>query len=297
MEPNDKAPRDAASALLSLLALGTSRNGLVSALHERALRVSGGSCSPLFEHNPASAQLQVTSGAGLEVLSMEPWSPSGGEGTLLAQACAGRSSTAITGVVEHMPELHARLRTDHAVLLPLVRDSQLIALLAIGIESAPQPVVAALDGSEVPSGFAVALELSRLREREEFGLEIRDLLDTFADRLAATLDLDQALELLCVAAIRLFGADRAAVWLHERDSHVLSLAASSHATLPTRSAPVRVDDPLSPAAAMRTQRAGLAREKGSRRALSQCCCEAAVARSAAWCSRAYASNRATTSPC
>ena len=71
--------------------------------------------------------------------------------------------------------------------------------------------------------------------------------------LAATLNLSAGLEGFCRGANQLFGAERTAVWLHDRRARHLVLRASSDAGHVVNGARTPADDPLSvAAAAMRT---------------------------------------------
>ncbi|MEQ1727832.1 MAG: ATP-binding protein, partial [Vicinamibacterales bacterium] len=165
----------------------------------------------------------------------------------------------VSGLVSTMPLLHERLGSERAVLLPLLKDTQRVGLLAIGMPLGALLDVADLERSDVPAGFLLALELARLRQREDFEHDVRALLDAFSVRLSSSLDLPGALEPLCAAATSLFAADRTTVWIYERDSRSLVPLASSDHGHAESVGPVRADDPLAPAAtALRTLRAGLA---------------------------------------
>jgi signal transduction histidine kinase len=242
-----------------MLADGGGRHATLAVLHHRALQVTGGSCSLLFEPHPASGHLHVTSGAGIDALPIDPWQPGGGEAALLAKIFADRIAAPLARLAEDMPQLHLLLRAPAAFLLPLASDTRRFGLLAVGVADATAQAAGPLHESDVPAGFLLALELSRLRQREEFEHDVRDLLTSFADRLAGTLDLAHALEPLCVASTRLFAGDRTTVWLHDRESRrLVPLSSSDVSYLPT-AVSVRTDDPIAPAAvAMRSQRAGLA---------------------------------------
>lgn len=258
MEPTSSAARVAAHSLLTLLAEGGSRHAALALLHERALQVTAGTSSLLFEPHPASGLMQATSGSGLEALPTEPWRPRGDEATLIADAFAGRRATSVTDLAENMPLLYERLGTDRAILLPLMKESQRVGLLTVGLPAGSVHDLADVIASDVPAGFLIALELARLRQREDFEHDVRELLNAFSATLSSTLDLAGALEPLCIAATSLFAADRTTVWLYERQSRSLVPVASSS---PDRSSAetVRADDPLAPAAtALRTLRAGLA---------------------------------------
>jgi hypothetical protein len=258
MEPTSSAAGAAVQSLLALLADGGTRHAALSVLHQRALQASGGRASLLFELHPTTGHLLATSGAGVEVLPADGWIAEGDESRTVARVFADRVPVSIADIDEHLPSLHALLRARHAILLPLVTDARRFGILAIAIESDAHVDLNPLRDSDVPAALLLALELWRLRQREEFEHEIRELLDAFALQLSATLDLSRALEPLCVGAARLFAADRTTVWLHDRESRLLEPVASSDAGSLAASQNVRTDDPLaSPAVALRTPRAGL----------------------------------------
>jgi signal transduction histidine kinase len=259
MDATSSAARVAAHSLLTLLADGGSRHDALSLLHQQALQVTGGTSSLLFEQHPASGLLQATSGSGIEALPTEAWRPRGDEGAFISESFITRRAAAITDLATTMPLLHDRLGAERAILLPLLRDTERVGLLVIGLPPAALLDVADLEQSDVPAGFLLALELARLRQREDFEHDVRTLLDAFAVRLSSSLDLAGALEPLCAAATQLFAADRTTVWMYERESRSLVPLASSDPGYATSADVVRADDPLEPAAtALRTLRAGLA---------------------------------------
>ena len=103
-----------------------------------------------------------------------------------------------------------------------------------------------------------ALELFRLRQNEEVQRDLRELLNEFELALGATLNLSAGLEIICLGAKRLFGADRTSVWIHDRRARELVLKASSDPESLTRDVRINADDPLTPAAAsMRHNRSDL----------------------------------------
>lgn len=246
--------------LLSVLANGT-RTEALSLLHQMLVQRAGGSCSLLFESHPGSASLHATSGHGLESLPTTPWDPSPAEAAMLAGCFAEGRAVAFARLDQAAPSLAGHLGTRAGVIVPLATRVERMGLLAIGMSPSVEPDLAALEAAGIGRGFLLALELARLRQREELEHEIRSLLDGFADRLASTLDFALAIEPLCDEVSRLFGADRMNVWLHDRVARQLVLHASS-AYGPIAGPPaVRADDPISPAAAaLRAARAGLARD-------------------------------------
>ncbi len=280
MEPTGSAVRLAVHSLLSLLAEGGGRHAALSLLHERSLQVTGGRTSILFEPHPTTGHLHPTSANGPEVLALGPWIFESGESAIVAQCFSGTGSLAVRGVPERMPWLHGQLGTDEAVLMPIYVEHRRAGLLAVGVTADPDQAAAALAASEVAGGFALALELTRLRQREAFERDVHLLLDELTLQASSTLDLHAALEPVCVGAARLFGADRLTVWLYDRQSRALEPFASSDGRGLDAARAVRADDPLAPAAvALRSRGAGIASQpaaptvtltvplKGYRRAL------------------------------
>jgi signal transduction histidine kinase len=262
MDTTPHAAGIAAQTLLSLLADG-GRTAVLSLLHQRAIQAAGGVCSLLFEPNPRDGSLQATSGHGLDQLPSEAWHVSPADHRVAAQAFVETTALELPHLEQQLPTLHARLRTAAAVLVPLATRAERLGFLAIGVASGTRGNLTALAESDIPAGFVLALELSRLRRREDMQRDVRALLDAFAERMAATLDLQEALQPLCVAAAPLFGADCVTVWLHDRESRQLRLMASSDPTR-ERGQSVRTDDPMEPpAAALRTGRSGLAGQSGA----------------------------------
>ena len=245
----------AAPSLLSLLAGGTRAADLLPHLHRQALDATGGQCSLLFEHNPRSGALHATSGYGLDELRVEPWMPSSSESVLLNQAFARREAVLVTDITFQMPELGMRLGKSSALLLPLVHGDDRLGVLTIGFSDAPDMTRIGLESLATCDAFVTAIDLLRLRRRDELQRDLRELLDEFSASISATLNLSAGLEIFCVGANRLFGADRTSVWIHDRRARQLVLHGSSDPEHVSRGVRVANDDPLSPAAiAMRGTR-------------------------------------------
>jgi signal transduction histidine kinase len=251
------APR--VQPLVSLLARTPRLVDLLPQLHQHALDVTSGDCSLLFEHNPRNGALQATSGFGLEELRTDAWMPRPEEGALVSQAFARRAPTFVVDADRQMPDLALRLNARTALLLPLVPaadDAQRVGLLVIGFKEPPLGPPPAEGAGEVAAAFLTTLELFRLRRNDELHRDIRALLDELAAALAATLNLAGGLDVFCQGANRLFGADRTAVWVHDRRARTLTLRASSDPQHFARGIGVSAEDPLAPAAlAMRRSRA------------------------------------------
>jgi PAS domain S-box-containing protein len=253
--PGRAAPRSALP-LARLLTDGTAASDVLAQLHQQALSVTRGQCSLLFEQNPRNGALHATSGFALDDLRAEPWIPAETEHLLLDAAFREGAPTLITDAARLTPDLGSRLGTPVALLVPLASDGQRAGVLAVGFAKPPSapPSDAAL--REVADALLLTMELLRLRHRQGVQRDLRDLLDDFADHLAASLDLDGGLDRLCQAARRVFGADRTSVWIHDRRLSQLALRASSDRAHAGRGLRVRADDPsAAPAAALRRTRA------------------------------------------
>src|SRR5262249_4061619 len=129
-------------------------------------------------------------------------------------------------------------------------------LVAIGFADPASKTAA--DAQPVADAFTTAIELFRLRQREELQRDLVGLLDGVSTELSSTLNLASGLGVFCRGADRLFGADRTSVWLHDRRARHIVLQASSDPDHAARGVRVDADDPLAPAAAaMRRSRAEL----------------------------------------
>ena len=220
-----------AHSLLSLLAEGVGRNAaLLGAAPAARSHVSGGACSLLFEPHPATGHLHVTSGAGIDVLPIGSWHPAGRRRRrCLPRSFAKRVAVAVPHLSEQMPQLHDRCSERATrILLPLDDDSRRFGLLAVGMPSHACQTA--------PARFRTATYLPASCWRSNslgFGSAKNSSAtsaicsNSFADQLAATLDLAHALEPLCVASTRLFAADRTTVWLYDRESRSARAARSS----------------------------------------------------------------------
>ena len=254
--------------LISMLAHTPKLIDLLALLHQHALEVTGGICSLLFEFNPRDGVLQATSGFGLEHLCTDPWTPGPTERVLVSEAFSHRRPTLVIDIDRQMPDLAARLGVPAAVLIALSQGPVRFGLLAIGLPAASPASGAAVALSrdravEVADAFLATLEVFRLRQKAELQRDLRELLDEFGSILSATLNLTAGLEVFCVGANRLFGADRTSAWIHDRRGRYLVLRASSDPEHVLGGASVSADDVLAPAAAaMRRLRAEIAPSAG-----------------------------------
>ena len=242
-------PRNTAQRpLASLLAHSLTANDLFPLLHQHALDVTGGSCSLLLQHNPRNGTLQATSAFGLDALRTDPWLPAPEESSVVSDAFTRRAPALVGDAASHIPDLVDRLGTRSALLLPLVRGSDRVGLLTIGFHTPPSAGAVEDAGLEVADAFLTALELLHLRQADQLQRDVRELLDEFTASLAATLNLAAGLDIFCVGANRLFGADRTSVWIHDRRARQLVLQASSDTADVSRGVRLSTDDPSAPAA-------------------------------------------------
>ncbi len=241
-------------ALVSLLARTPHRVDLLPELHQRALEITGGRCSLLFEHNRRNGGLQATSGFGLDELRTDTWRPDGEEAAVVAEAFGHQRPLFVADAAARLPDLSDRLASPAALLLPLLQGSRRLGLLAIGLDADRPATHDWQPASELTDALVTALELFRLRRNEELQRELRKLADEVSATLTMTLDLRTGLSQFCERATPLFGADRTSVWLHDRRSRHLSMKAASDRS--TSGLQVDVDDPVAPAAvALRSSRA------------------------------------------
>jgi PAS domain S-box-containing protein len=244
----------ASRPLLSWLARAATVTELLPHLHQHAIDAIGGTRSILFRHNPRNGVLQATSGFALDALRTDPWQPGAEESALVARLFDRREPMLVSDLERQMPDLADRLATRVALLVPLVRHSERMGVVAIGFDTTP-PADRIADAADIADAFVISLELGHLRQSEALQRDVRALLDEFSASVAATLTLSAGLDIFCYGANRLFGADCTSVWIHDRRARHLTLQASSDAHL-ARGTRVATDDTSAlPAAAMRHARA------------------------------------------
>jgi signal transduction histidine kinase len=221
---------------------------LLPHLHEYAVETAGGRCSVLLQTNPRTSLLHGTTGFGLDDLPTSAWLTDAIEAELAATAVADDHPIAITELPVRYPALAARLGTRHAILVPLAGLEDRLGLLVIGMDNDPfrQEIVERL--APVADAFVLAIERIRLQRDVDLHRDIETLMHDFSQRVSSALNLRAGLEIFCDGATRLFGADRASVWLHDRRARELELDASSDPGAVARSKRISTDDRLHPAA-------------------------------------------------
>jgi PAS domain S-box-containing protein len=195
---------------------------LIPAIHEQALRISGGRASVLLRQNPATRRLHGTSAAGLEQLDGEPWLIGPRAAAAVEHAFAARAPV----VVHDVPEAAVRLQANAVVLVPLIGREARLGLLTIGVHS-DLGADAREELATIGHLLTMALERARTERDAAQSKDLRELGAFLTRSVASALDLNASLEIYCDRARRLFWADRVSVWLHDRRARSLDLVASS----------------------------------------------------------------------
>ena len=195
---------------------------IIPAVHEQALRVSGGDTSVLLRLSPATRRFHGTSAAGLEQLDGEPWLIGARATAVVEETFAAHAPLLVADV----PEAAVRLRAKAVVLVPLFSRETRLGLLLLGIHS-DLSAGAREELSTIGDLLTMALERARAERDAALYRDLRDLGAFLARSVASALDLNASLEIYCDRARRLFSADRVSVWLHDRRARSLDLVASS----------------------------------------------------------------------
>jgi signal transduction histidine kinase len=240
----------------------------LTALQARALDVTSGSCSVLFSCDPRTGRLGVLSSVRLAEGAPDVWTPGSLDQQVIDETFRDRSPRLVRHARSEAPGFSARLRRSRAVLLTPLTDGDLRSgLLAIGLRAAAVPRRRGLE--EIADGLLIAMAIIRLRDHDALQRDLRNLLDEFAATVSATLDVGAGLDIVCRRANRLFGAERTAVWIHERKARDLVLRASSDRAQAAAAARVNRDNLLAPpAAAMRRSRSAALPGGGSTRTVT-----------------------------
>ncbi|MDR1988627.1 MAG: hypothetical protein LBQ09_00175, partial [Acidobacteriaceae bacterium] len=242
-------------SLLSQIATATRLSDVLPALHHHALATLGGTHSLLFEHNPRTGTLHLTSSDHLDDLTLTSDLSGTADSPLLADTCTRGTATFVSALKRQLPEVAKRLDARAALLIPIGRGHERIALLLVGFDVPPATAPAATDIADVANTFATALELFRYRAQCLHQEHVRMVIDRFTTVLADHAPIEDALTSLCTVIAQFTASTRVSVWLHDRDKRVLTRCATSE-TASTINPHIRADDSLAPVAvAMRHARA------------------------------------------
>jgi PAS domain S-box-containing protein len=238
-------------ATLTALARAVARHqptaDILRQAHAEALRLTGGRSCVLLRLDPRTEFLYSVSAAGLDRLEPRPWLRDAHGRTAAERTWTGQEPK----IFPRLASLTTRLHSKAAILVPLVVGQRRLGLLAIGVNDpkAAQLMVEPL--SVIGDLLSGALENARLVREAELQQDVRDL----ARAVTASVHLPTSLEIFCNGAARLFAADRASVWLHDRRARSLELIASSDASHLAARRRLSSDDPtVSVAKAMRGTR-------------------------------------------
>ena len=196
---------------------------LLPHLHGQLLDATAGRVSVVLEADGRSGGLVATSGSGLDELPRAGWLATPAGQALAGELAASRTPIRLADLPAGWPDLHQRLGTPHALALPLGPEAR-GALLLTGLDD-----LDLLDGREAAIGSAVAaftLALERARLRREIALQRG--LTAALEPLARVDETGEAAALgdVCRQVRQLFGASRADVWMYQRTTGGLRLAAS-----------------------------------------------------------------------
>ncbi len=194
-------------------------------LHDEALAAVNGRCSILLQINPRTGLLHPTSVHELDRVPSDPWPVTSPEARAADEAFGNETPLCIPHLATRLPALADVLKTPSALLVPLYLLNEPVGLLAVGV---PAPVAQVPDAMTwVSQAFVLALERARMQRDGELQQEIRKLLDGFSRVASSALNLATGLEVFCRDANRLFNAERTSIWMHDRQTRDMVLAASS----------------------------------------------------------------------
>ncbi|MFB3853467.1 MAG: ATP-binding protein [Vicinamibacterales bacterium] len=246
------------TALAQTSAAGGDIAALLDRLHRQVRDETGCRFSLLFRFDARTGNLHPCSASGLRTLPRDVWTASVPAMRLVEQAFTSGLPVLADRVSGGLAQLW-QAEMAAALLVPLFRAGEPVGLLALGLPGSGVVASATLEkAASIAGGFATALEVAQLRHQAELQREIRALLDGFSRVASSALSLITGLESCCRDAARMFGAERAAVWLHDRRARDLVLAAASDPPVAgriTRVPASGADEPI--AVALRSERAAI----------------------------------------
>jgi signal transduction histidine kinase len=202
---------------------------VLPALHEHLLEVTGGAVSVVLEPDPDTAGFIASSGAHLDELPRDGWLTTPGERDAVTRARASMEPAILANLGDAAPVLAGRLGTPHALFMP-VAPREDAGLLLVGMHAPAFDTASVQPLLATAAAFALTMERARLRREVDVQRALRTMLRAFAR--AAADGVKPALDTVCRELRHLFGASRACVWLHDRETGALAIASSSDARLP-----------------------------------------------------------------
>jgi PAS domain S-box-containing protein len=244
-------PREA--SLFQALTATDRLTDLLPVLHHHAVSAVEGRSSIIFQFARSGETLQATSAFGVDRLPPDPW-PARSIPEALFRDEKPRFIADISRVVRGA---HEYLGTLQALLIPLAQMQTQMGVLVIGCEKLPSPQQMS-EAASVGHAFALALDRAHASGETDLQSELQELLHTFSRGVSST-TLSAGLEMFCIGANRLFGADRTSVWLHDRRARTVILSASSDVVYLAQDRRIPTGDALAPAvSALRREHAEIA---------------------------------------
>jgi hypothetical protein len=239
------SPRDA--RLIRLLRSVTAMADLLPLLHDELIGASAGESSVLLHRDTRSGELRPLSGHRVPSLPLDAWLSTPAEAAAVQSAIQSGAPVALTNLPTIAPALAEALGAPNAVIAAVDVPGADPAILVVGLASKPASMVSDSIAAAVEA-FSLALERDRLEREIALQHELRDLLQAFTRSATARLDVAAGLSAVCKGAVRLFAADRASVWLHDRRTRELVCRGTSEPRQPRGVTRVSVEDALSIAA-------------------------------------------------
>jgi PAS domain S-box-containing protein len=226
---------------------------LLPVLHHHAVSAVEGRSSIIFQFARSGETLEATSAFGVDHLPPDPW-----PARLIPEALFRDDKPRFIADISRVVRgAHEYLGTLPAVIVPLAQMQTQLGVLVIGCETLPSPHQMR-EAASVGHAFTLALDRAHASGEADLQSDLRELLHAFS-RDVSSKTLSAGLEMFCIGANRLFGADRTSVWLHDRRARMVALAASSDVVYLAQDRRVSTGDALTPAAvALRRERAEIA---------------------------------------
>ncbi len=244
-------PREA--SLFQALTATDRLSDLLPVLHHHAVTAVEGRSSIIFQFARSGDTLQATSAFGVDHLPPDPW-PARSIPEALFRDEKPRFVADVSRVVRGA---HQYLGTLPALIIPLAKMQTPLGVLIIGCEKLPSPQQM-IQAAAVGHAFTLALDRAHASGEADLQTQLRELLQAFSRDVSST-TLSAGLEIFCIGANRLFGADRTSVWLHDRRARMVALSASSDVFYLAQERRVSTSDSFAPAAvALRRERAEIA---------------------------------------
>ena len=260
------SPPDA--RLIRLLTTVTAMADLLPRLHEELIAAAGGISSVLLLLDARTRELTPLSGHRVESLPLDAWLSTPAEAAAVRDAVQSGAPVVLTDLPGRAPALAEALAAPSAAIVAVALTGADPAILVIGLPGEAGPALGEVIAPAV-AAFGLALERARLEREISLQHELRDLLQAFTRSATARLDVAAGLSAVCKGAVRLFAADRATVWLHDRRTRELVCRATSEPRQMRGVTRVSVEDALSIAAtAMRRPSAEMIVHRSEGAALS-----------------------------